>query len=266
MKRLNILSIAGDDPSGGAGIQADLKTFSALKAYGTSVITALTAQNTHGVKGVYSIEPYFIAMQLDSILSDIRIDSMKIGMLSNNSIIDIVSQKIQVNKIPFVILDPVIISKNGYQLLSEDSIHNICIKLFPYVSIITPNIFEAASLLKTTVAKSETEILEQGQSLLNFGCKAVLITGGHINSHICTDWLITKLENKCFSLPRVKTLNTHGTGCSLSSALAALRPRYKNWTDTIIAAKNWLQIALKKADTLEVGTGIGPIHHFHKWW
>ena len=212
MKRINALTIAGTDPSGGAGIQADLKTFSALGAYGTSVITALVAQNTCGVQSVYRITPDFVAAQLDSVLSDVRIDSAKIGMLSETAIVEQVSARLSNAAIPFVVLDTVMVAKSGDALLSPDAVASVRELLLPQVS------------------------------------------------------LITHSAEQRFSTPRVNTRHTHGTGCTLSAALAALRPRHADWAETIGEAKNWLQQALLQADSLEVGKGIGPVHHFHQWW
>ena len=249
MKRINALTIAGTDPSGGAGIQADLKTFSALGAYGCSVITALVAQNTRGVQSVYRIEPDFVAAQLDSVFSDVRIDTTKIGMLAETDIVEAVAERLQRYQIQNVVLDTVMLAKSGDPLLSPSAVATLRSRLLPQVSLITPNLPEAAALLDAPHARTEQEMLEQGRSLLAMGCGAVLMKGGHL-----------------FTAPRIMTKNTHGTGCSLSAALAALRPRHTNWADTVQEAKSWLSSALAQADTLEVGHGIGPVHHFHAWW
>ncbi|MCQ5472357.1 hydroxymethylpyrimidine/phosphomethylpyrimidine kinase [Pantoea sp. AN62] len=266
MKRINALTIAGTDPSGGAGIQADLKTFSALGAYGTSVITALVAQNTHGVQSVYRIDADFVAAQLDSVLDDVRIDSAKIGMLSETAIVGQVAARLRRSAIPFVVLDTVMVAKSGDPLLSADAIVSVRELLLPQVSLITPNLPEAAALLGCAVAESEAQMRAQGEALLAAGCQAVLIKGGHLTADNSPDWLITPSGQQRFSTPRVNTRHTHGTGCTLSAALAALRPRHADWADTITEAKAWLQQALLQADSLEVGTGIGPVHHFHQWW
>ncbi|EHE6610595.1 hydroxymethylpyrimidine/phosphomethylpyrimidine kinase [Salmonella enterica] len=216
MQRINALTIAGTDPSGGAGIQADLKTFSALGAYGCSVITALVAQNTCGVQSVYRIEPDFVAAQLDSVFSDVRIDTTKIGMLAETDIVEAVAERLQRHHVRNVVLD--------------------------------------------------TVMLAQGRALLAMGCEAVLMKGGHLEDAQSPDWLFTREGEQRFSAPRVNTKNTHGTGCTLSAALAALRPRHRSWGETVNEAKAWLSAALAQADTLEVGKGIGPVHHFHAWW
>ena len=266
MKRINALTIAGTDPSGGAGIQADLKTFSALAAYGTSVITALVAQNTRGVQSVYNIDPAFVAAQLDSVLSDVRIDTAKIGMLANSDIVEAVAERLRYYQPPFVVLDTVMLAKSGDPLLSADSVEALRRLLLPQVAMITPNLPEAAALLECDMAQNEQQMLEQGEALLGMGCEAVLMKGGHLTDSESPDWLFMRGCRERFTAPRVETRHTHGTGCTLSAALAALRPRYDNWPDTVRAAKAYLQQALMQADSLEVGHGIGPVHHFHQWW
>ncbi|ALR77356.1 bifunctional hydroxymethylpyrimidine kinase/phosphomethylpyrimidine kinase [[Enterobacter] lignolyticus] len=266
MTRINALTIAGTDPSGGAGIQADLKTFSALGAYGCSAITALVAQNTRGVQSVYRIEPDFVAAQLDSVLSDVRIDTTKIGMLAETDIVEVVAERLARYQIRNVVLDTVMLAKSGDPLLSASAVETLRRRLLPQVSLITPNLPEAAALLAAPHARSEQEMLEQGRALLGFGCGAVLMKGGHLEDAESPDWLFTPQGEYRFTAPRVPTKNTHGTGCTLSAALAALRPRYHSWQETVPEAKAWLSAALAQADTLEVGHGIGPVHHFHAWW
>ncbi|QBJ34141.1 bifunctional hydroxymethylpyrimidine kinase/phosphomethylpyrimidine kinase [Hafnia alvei] len=266
MKRINALTIAGTDPSGGAGIQADLKTFSALGAYGTSVITALVAQNTRGVQSVYEIEPKFVGAQLASVLTDVRIDSAKIGMLANADIVAQVVQALDLYPIPFVVLDTVMVAKSGDPLLAPEAVQAVRDLLLPKVALITPNLPEAAALLACPMATDEDEMRRQGHALLDMGCQAVLMKGGHLSDSESPDWLFSREGEQRFTAPRVNTLHTHGTGCTLSAALAALRPRYQNWNETVFAAKSYLQKALEAADSLEVGHGIGPVHHFHQWW
>ena len=266
MKRINALTIAGTDPSGGAGIQADLKTFSALGAYGTSVITALVAQNTRGVQSVYRIEPDFVAAQLDSVLSDVRIDTVKIGMLAEADIVETVAAQLARYHITNVVLDTVMLAKSGDPLLAPDAVDSLRRHLLPQVALITPNLPEAAALLDAPHATNETEMKEQGRALLALGCQAVLLKGGHLTDAESPDWLFTPAGEQRFTAPRIMTKNTHGTGCTLSAALAALRPRHSDWSRTLQEAKIWLSGALAQADTLEVGQGIGPVHHFHQWW
>ncbi|MBP6115086.1 MAG: bifunctional hydroxymethylpyrimidine kinase/phosphomethylpyrimidine kinase [Neisseriaceae bacterium] len=264
--RINALTIAGTDPSGGAGIQADLKAFSALGAYGTSVITALVAQNTKGVQSVYPIDTDFVAAQMDSVLTDVRIDSAKIGMLFSQEVVAVVAQKLRQYPLPFVVLDTVMMAKSGDPLLAPDAVAAIREVLLPMVSLITPNLPEAAALLDQPVATNEAQMRSQGEALLALGCPAVLMKGGHLSEAESPDWLFTAAGAERFSAPRVATKHTHGTGCTLSAALAALRPRHEDWPSTVAAAKAYLQQALLAADTLEVGEGIGPVHHFHAFW
>ncbi|WP_338885579.1 bifunctional hydroxymethylpyrimidine kinase/phosphomethylpyrimidine kinase [Xenorhabdus sp. TH1] len=266
MMRINSLAIAGTDPSGGAGIQADLKTFSALGAYGTTVVTALVAQNTLGVQSVYELDPPFIAAQLESVLSDVRIDSAKIGMLSNAANITVIAKSLQRYPIPYIVLDTVMVAKSGDPLLSLEAISAMVEQLLPNVSLITPNLPEAAAILKCDLADTEEKMLQQGRALRSMGCQAVLLKGGHLDNKESPDWLFTSEGEWRFTAPRVNTRHTHGTGCTLSAALAALRPRYSDWQSTLPIAKKYLQNALIQADSLQVGHGIGPVHHFHQWW
>ncbi|ODJ13948.1 bifunctional hydroxymethylpyrimidine kinase/phosphomethylpyrimidine kinase, partial [Serratia sp. ISTD04] len=205
MKRINALTIAGTDPSGGAGIQADLKAFSALGAYGTSVITALVAQNTRGVQSVYYIDPAFVAAQLDSVFSDVRIDSVKIGMLANADIVQAVAERLRHYRPEFVVLDTVMLAKSGDPLLAPEAVASIRRELLPLVSIITPNLPEAAALLACAPAEDEAQMREQGRALLAMGCRAVLMKGGHLSESESPDWLFTAEGEQRFTAPRVAT-------------------------------------------------------------
>ncbi len=259
------LTIAGSDPSGGAGIQADLKAFSALGAYGMSVITALTAQSTQGVDGVHAIPSEFIEAQFNTLYQDIHIDSVKIGMLMNKEIVTMVHQLLNNHPIANIVLDTVMIAKGGHPLLKADAISAIRELLLPLATIITPNLPEAAALLDCQEAKNEDEMQRQGYELLKLGCQAVLMKGGHLPSQESPDYLIT--DNKIIRMtsPRIATKNTHGTGCTLSAAIAALLPKH-NLEEAVKQAKNYLQGAIKHADSLKIGKGIGPTHHFYQWW
>ncbi|GGP19881.1 bifunctional hydroxymethylpyrimidine kinase/phosphomethylpyrimidine kinase [Silvimonas iriomotensis] len=260
------LTIAGSDSGGGAGIQADLKTFSALGAYGMSVLTALTAQNTTGVSAVHPVPPAFVTAQMDAVFSDIRVDAVKLGMLATAPIIEAVAAGLARYQPTHVVLDTVMIAKGGHPLLAADAVSAIRERLLPLSSLITPNLPEAAALLDCEVATTEEEMRRQGHALIAGGAKAVLMKGGHLGGSESPDWLITVQSETRFANPRIATRNTHGTGCTLSAALAALRPQHDNWVDTVAAARAWLQEALKAADRLDVGHGIGPVHHFHAWW
>ena len=259
------LTIAGSDPSGGAGIQADLKAFSALGAYGMSVITALTAQSTQGVNGVHAIPSQFIEAQFNTLYQDIHIDSVKIGMLMNKEIVTSVAQLLNDNPIANIVLDTVMIAKGGHPLLKADAISAIRDLLLPLATIITPNLPEAAALLDCSEAKNEEQMQQQGYELLKLGCQAVLMKGGHLPSQESPDYLITRNNIIRMTSPRIATRNTHGTGCTLSAAIAALLPKH-HLEDAIKHAKNYLQGAIEHADSLKIGKGIGPTHHFYQWW
>ncbi|CUX96217.1 Hydroxymethylpyrimidine/phosphomethylpyrimidine kinase [Candidatus Gullanella endobia] len=267
MKKIyHILSIAGTDPVGGAGIQSDLKTFSALGAYGITIVTSLVAQNTRGVQLVYPISADFVAMQMESVFSDVRIDSAKIGMVGQASIIHVIAEKLKKYTVPWLILDTVMVSKSGDLLLDKNAVSSLRNLLLPLASVITPNLPEAAILLGCTPAINENQMRQQGRSLLKLGCQVVIMKGGHLASNSSPDWLISSDYELRLESMRISTQHTHGTGCTLSAALAALRPRYNNWQQTLQAAKAWLQQALLHADDLNIGKGIGPVHHFYDKW
>ncbi|WP_370893756.1 bifunctional hydroxymethylpyrimidine kinase/phosphomethylpyrimidine kinase [Janibacter sp. GXQ6167] len=256
------LTIAGSDPSGGAGIQADLKTFSALGAYGTSVITALTAQATTGVTGVHAVPVDFVREQAQTLLADVRIDAVKVGMLASAELAEAVGEVLaDLAEVP-IVLDPVMVSTAGARLLDEDAIDAVR-ALLPLATVITPNLSEAAVLLGEEPASDLDEMAAQAQRLHDLGAQMVLLKGGHLapTSGAVDLWSdgsqVVQLE-----APRLATTNTHGTGCSLSSALAAFRPRHETWLETARAAKDWLTQALRHADVLEIGSGPGPVHHF----
>jgi hydroxymethylpyrimidine/phosphomethylpyrimidine kinase len=260
----NVLTIAGSDPSGGAGIQADLKTFSALGGYGMSVITGLTAQNTLGVRSVCAVPAGFVAEQLDAVFDDVRVDAVKIGMLATADVIDAVAAVLSARKPPSVVLDPVMVAKSGDRLLAPDAVAGLRERLLPLVDLVTPNLPEAADLLGVPEATTEAEMADQAGALAAYGC-AVLLKGGHLGGPESPDLL---LEDRAVWLraPRVDTKSDHGTGCTLSSAIACLRPQRESWAGAVVAAKAYLTEALRAAARLEVGSGHGPVHHFHAWW
>ena len=266
MSTLIALSIAGSDPSGGAGIQADLKTFSALGVYGTAVITALTAQNTRGVTGVHPVPANFVLQQLETLVDDVRIDAIKIGMLANRDIIEAVTDFLRRHRFEHVVLDPVMVATSGDVLLAQESVEAIrC--LIPLASVVTPNLPEAAILLNAPIANDIETMREQAHEIhQRWGVRA-LVKGGHLNSkEEALDVFVGPDGEITLSGPRIDTVNTHGTGCTLSSALTALRPSHPDWPATIREAKNWLSGTLQAADTLDVGHGHGPVHHFHEIW
>ncbi|WP_327350458.1 bifunctional hydroxymethylpyrimidine kinase/phosphomethylpyrimidine kinase [Streptomyces sp. NBC_01304] len=269
------LTIAASDPSGGAGIQADLKTFSANGAYGTAVLTALTAQNTQGVTGIHAIPPEFVTEQLDTLFADVPVDAVKIGMLADAAIAAAVADALERHRPRYVVLDPVMVSTSGHRLLQADAVTVLRDRLLPLADLITPNLPEAGDLLGTTPANNRTEAVEQAHALLDTGARRVLLKGGH-HTHDAesVDILVATTHDTDrggagvteLSAPRVNTRNTHGTGCTLSAAIAALRPQRDGWHPTVRAAKEYLTGALRAADTLQVGRGHGPVHHFHQYW
>ncbi|TDQ48825.1 bifunctional hydroxymethylpyrimidine kinase/phosphomethylpyrimidine kinase [Actinorugispora endophytica] len=263
----NILSIAGTDPSGGAGVQADLKAFSALGGYGMTVVTALVAQTTTGVTGVHDVPASFVRDQLDTLLTDVRVDAVKIGMLSNTGVIDVVAAAIDAYALPNVVLDPVMVAKSGDRLLAADAVEALRTELLPRVALVTPNLPEAADLLGEAEAAGLDAMRDQAERLLALGPRRVLLKGGHLDGDTSTDLLLSAdAAPETLTAPRVATRNTHGTGCTLSSAIAALRPQRATWSESVRDAKSYLTEALRHADTLDVGKGRGPVHHFHSWW
>ncbi|PMS35210.1 hydroxymethylpyrimidine kinase /phosphomethylpyrimidine kinase [Trinickia symbiotica] len=262
----NVLTIAGSDSGGGAGIQADLKTFSALGAYGASVVTALTAQNTCGVTAVHTPDASFVAAQIDAVFGDIGIDAVKIGMLSNARIVRVVAAALRRYEPRCVVLDTVMISKSHRALLEPDAVAVLRDELLPLATVVTPNLPEAAALLGVVPAADEPEMLRQGEALRAFGAHAVLMKGGHLAAPDSPDWLIDASGSHRFGGPRIAVSNTHGTGCTLSSAIAALVPQRADLRSAIADAKAYLLDALRESGRLSVGSGIGPLHHFHRWW
>lgn len=260
-----ILTIAGSDPSGGAGIQADLKAFSALGAYGMAILSALTAQSTQGVDDVLPVPTEFIEKQYCVLYEDIVADAVKMGALVNSDIIECVAGLLTRYPIPFVVLDTVMIAKGGHPLLANDAVSAIRTYLLPLADVITPNIPEAAALLGTDEATTEAEMQVQGEALLALGPKAVLMKGGHLEAEISPDLLVTQSGTERLVSPRIITQNTHGTGCTLSAAIAALYPSH-GLVNGVRLAKAYIDGAIAQADSLHVGKGIGPTHHFYRWW
>ena len=263
-----VLTIAGSDSGGGAGIQADLKTFAALGAYGASAITAVTAQNTQGVQAVHVVPPEIIVQQCESVLVDIRIDAVKIGMLPDAESIRTVAAVLRRFEVPFMVLDPVLVATSGDSLALEDTAEVMCAELLPLANLVTPNLNELAQLSGSLLAQDEAEMLAQGRILLEKGALAVLLKGGHwVDSSEARDWLLTAdSEPQCFVSPRVPTLNTHGTGCTLSAAVAALYPSRQNLSAAVGAAKSYLQGAIEAGQHWQVGHGHGPLAHFWRFY
>ncbi len=260
------LTIAGSDSSGGAGIQADLKTFAALGVYGASVIAALTAQNTQGVSGIHQVPADFVTAQIDAVFSDLAIGAVKIGMVADVAAIGAIAAGLAKWQPKHVVLDPVMVATSGDRLLQADAIDALRRKLIPLAALITPNLPEAASLLDEPVASAESGIADQGKRLLALGPRAVLIKGGHGQGSESIDYLVTSSGSIALSASRMMTKNTHGTGCSLSSAVAAGLAKGEDMETAVRNAKAWISAAIAAADRFSVGHGQGPIHHFHKFY
>ncbi len=259
------LTIAGSDSGGGAGIQADLKTFSALGVYGATVITAITAQNTRGVTAVGEVAPALVAAQLDAVLDDIAFGAIKVGMLFSPEIVAAVAGGLRRAAVP-VVVDPVMVAKSGDALLQPPAVAALVDEILPLAWLLTPNLPEAARLLGEGEARSVGEAAEQGRRLLALGPRAVLMKGGHGRGPVCADLLVTEAGVQRFEAPRIATDNTHGTGCSLSSAIAAGLARGMPLAAAVGAAHAWLHAAIRAADGLGIGAGRGPVHHFHALW
>ena len=260
------VTIAGSDSGGGAGIQADLKTFSALGVYGASVIAALTAQNTKGVTGIHDVPPAFVTAQIDALFSDLKVDAVKIGMLSNAGVIEAVTNGLNRHAAKNVVLDPVMVATSGDRLLDPAAMDALRKKLIPRADLITPNLPEAAALLETAVATTEAEMQAQAGRLIASGAKAVLMKGGHGSGPEAVDLLVDANSVMRFAAARIDTKNTHGTGCTLSSAIAAGLAKGLTLKDAVRAAKDYTTAAIAASHKLSVGTGHGPVHHFHNWW
>lgn len=265
----NVLTIAGVDPSGGAGVLADVKTFSALGAYGCGVVAALTAQNTRTVAGVLPVAPAFVALQIDTLYTDVRISAVKIGMLGEAPVIVTVAERLRHWNADRVVLDPVMVAKSGDALLAKAAVGALREALVPLATVITPNLPEAGVLLEGRApdsVKEMTRAAERLHALMGSGERWVFLKGGHLASGEATDLLFNGDRMLELTQPRVDTRNTHGTGCTLSAALAALLPQRPDVPTAARDAKAYLTLALRDADALGVGKGHGPVHHFHALW
>ena len=260
------LTIAGSDSSGGAGIQADLKTFAALGVYGASAITALTAQNTRGVAAIHDVPPDFITAQIDAVFSDLAVGAVKIGMLARTGVIEAVAAALDRWKANNIVLDPVMVATSGDRLLVPDAIDALKRILIPRARVVTPNLPEAAALLDTGIAADEREMEAQAAGILALGAQAVLIKGGHGADAMSVDLLFDGPTVTRYAAKRIPTHNTHGTGCTLSSAIAAGLAKGQELAHAARIAKAYVTDAIAGADRLAVGQGHGPIHHFHAVW
>jgi hydroxymethylpyrimidine/phosphomethylpyrimidine kinase len=260
------VTIAGSDSSGGAGIQADVKTFSALGVYGASVITALTAQNTKGVAAIHDVPAEFVGAQIDAVFSDLDVQAVKIGMLSQLAVIETVAAGLGRWRAAHVVLDPVMVATSGDRLLAPDAVDALKRLLMPRALVVTPNLPEAAALLDAPLAQSESVMRAQAERLLLAGAQAVLIKGGHGEGAESVDLLVTPQACIRLAAPRIVTANTHGTGCTLSAAVAAWIAKGLDLAAAVSAAKRFVSAAIEASERLTIGSGRGPVHHFHPWW
>lgn len=268
MKRYKkVLTIAGSDSGGGAGIQADLKTFSALGCYGMSVITALTAQNTLGVAGIHPVPVSFVEEQIDAVMEDMGTDGVKIGMLYSAGLIEAVAARLKKFDVKKIVIDPVMVAQSGDSLMERDSVDALKEFLIPLASVLTPNLPEASVLLGRPL-NSEEEIQQGARDLCALGCDSVLIKGGHLAGDRCTDALYLNAGDKfsLFDSRRIQTENNHGTGCTLSSAIAAFLVSGYGIEEAVEKGKAYITGALSKGASYLLGQGHGPVHHFHNMW
>ncbi|WP_339935438.1 bifunctional hydroxymethylpyrimidine kinase/phosphomethylpyrimidine kinase [Vreelandella glaciei] len=268
----NVLTIAGSDPSGGAGLQGDLKTFSALGVYGTNVITAVIAQNTCGVASVYPVSPQAIREQLEHLLDDVAIDAVKIGMVASREVAEVIADVLRQRRPRWIVLDPVMVAKSGDILVDDAGIRAVRDILVPLADVITPNLPEAAVLLDTSSPTSLDAMEAMLPRLTQLGAPYVVLKGGHLRGETCPDLLATPNGHEWLPASRIDTDNLHGTGCALSSAIAACLAKLPvdvgadAPVTAISDAKQWLHAALEASVRLNVGKGRGPVHHFHAWW
>jgi hydroxymethylpyrimidine/phosphomethylpyrimidine kinase len=260
------LSIAGSDSGGGAGVQADLKTFAALGVYGATVITALTAQNTQGVAAIHDVPADFIAAQIDAVYSDLDIAAVKIGMLSQPGAVAAVTAGLKRHKAANIVLDPVMVATSGDALLADAAVESLRRELIPHALVVTPNLPEAAALIGASLARNEQEMEAQARELLTLGPAFVLIKGGHGEGAESVDLLVGQGHAVRLSARRVATKNTHGTGCTLSAAIAAGLAKGLDVVAAVREAKSYVTAAIAAADRLQVGHGHGPINHFYDQW
>jgi hydroxymethylpyrimidine/phosphomethylpyrimidine kinase len=259
------LTIAGSDSGGGAGIQADLKTFSALGVYGASVLTAITAQNTQGVRAVETVSPAMVVKQIEAVLEDLDVGAIKIGMVANAEIATVIAETLR----RFgrkAVLDPVMVATSGDRLLQPEAVEAIRQELLPLAVVVTPNLPEAAILADSAIARNEEEMARQAKRIFDAGADAVLVKGGHGRGAEAIDLLLDSGGLRRFSAPRIDTVNDHGTGCTLSAAIAAGLAKGESLEQAVGAAKTYLNEALAASKRLAIGHGRGPVHHFHRQW
>jgi hydroxymethylpyrimidine/phosphomethylpyrimidine kinase len=264
-KYYRVLTIATSDSGGGAGIQADLKTFSANGCYGMSVLAALTAQNTAQVTGIFPVPPEFVARQIDAVMTDIGTDAVKIGMLYSQDLIAVVAERLAYYQVKNIVVDPVMVSKSGARLLQADAVEALKTLLFPLAALVTPNLPEASDLLGRPVEKAE-DMETACRDLAGFGPRAVLLKGGHLEGKQSPDLLYHGGGFSYFTSERIETRNTHGTGCTLSSAIAAGLAKGMDIASAVGAAKKYIGAAIEAGALYAIGKGHGPVHHYHAFW
>ncbi|MCI0858275.1 MAG: bifunctional hydroxymethylpyrimidine kinase/phosphomethylpyrimidine kinase [Chloroflexi bacterium] len=256
------MTIAGSDSGGGAGIQADLKTFSALGVYGSSTLTAITAQNTVGVTMVHEIPIDIIVAQIDAVLSDIGADAVKTGMLASSAIVETVAEEMERHQVSRLVVDPVMVAKSGDRLLREDAVEALRTRLIPLAAVVTPNIPEAEALTGLKIETDE-DVRRAAEAIVQLGARAVVVKGGHREGP-ATDLFYDGVRFQEFSAPRIDTVNTHGTGCTFASAVAAGLAKGLEVVESVELAKDYVTEAIRRS--FPVGRGHGPLHHFYKWW
>lgn len=262
----NVLTLAGVDPSGGAGVFADLKAFSALGAYGAGVVVALTAQNTRGVTGVHRVPAEFVTLQIDTLFEDVRVDAAKVGMLADAELVTTVARGLKRHGVKRLVVDPVMVAKSGHHLLQPDAVEALRTELLPLAELVTPNLPEAGVLLNGPEPRTLEEMRQAARSLCKLGPRYVLLKGGHLEASESVDIFDDGMTQTELHAARIATRNTHGTGCTLSAAIAALLPQRPSTLAAVRDAKAYLTAAIAAADRLDVGHGHGPVHHFHGLW
>jgi hydroxymethylpyrimidine/phosphomethylpyrimidine kinase len=267
MKYDKVLTIAGSDCSGGAGIQADLKTFSSLGCYGMSVITALTAQNTRGVVSVHAIPPAFVEDQLEAVFSDMGADAVKIGMLYSAEIIETVARQLKKHAVKNIVLDPVMIAQSGDSLLQDEAVNALKDLLMPLALVTTPNLPEASVLLNRQIEATD-DMEKAARQLCSGAFGSILLKGGHMDGKSSVDWLYDSREDRFveFKAERIQTRNNHGTGCTLSSAIASFLAKKFSLEESVRRAKIYVTGAIRAGTDYEIGGGHGPLHHFYEMW
>jgi hydroxymethylpyrimidine/phosphomethylpyrimidine kinase len=262
-----VLTIAGSDSGGGAGIQADLKTMAAIGCYGMSVITALTAQNTRGVSGIHPVPPPFAADQIAAVFSDIGADAVKIGMLYSAQLIEVIARQLKKYGAENIVLDPVMVAQSGDKLLQDDAIQAIKEYLMPLADVVTPNIPEAEVLINRSILGLE-DMQTAAKALAGHGSRSILIKGGHLEDGDSTDLLYLAGEDRFVRLAakRIASKNNHGTGCTLSSAIASYLARGNDIENAVRKAKTYIQNAIRAGADYTIGHGHGPVHHFFEFW